>query len=208
MNIGGLLAGANPVALLGTALPMVGDFLSYQGQKDTNAANAQQAAQQMAFQERMANTAHQREVSDLRAAGLNPILSGTGGAGSATPPGAQARMENPTAELGERMRATMLQHAQIKNLAADTDLKGQLRRQAHQAVNTGTADEQLRIQQHQTEQANTRAAEHTAAILANTAKGSKLEGEIDETRYGEVMRYIDRAIKAITGSSQSIRNVK
>lgn len=56
-----------------------------------NQWSAEQAMKQMEFQERMSNTAHQREMADLKAAGLNPILSAKSGATS--PSGAAAEAD-------------------------------------------------------------------------------------------------------------------
>lgn len=70
------------------------DFVQYQNLIQNsvaanNAWSAEQAQKQMDFQERMSNTAHQREVADLKAAGLNPILAAQG-AGATTPTGSVA----------------------------------------------------------------------------------------------------------------------
>lgn len=87
----------------------------------SSAFNAWQAGKNRSFQERMANTAHQREVEDLRRAGLNPILSARLG-GSATPAGAQAQASVPegavtTALQAATMRNNLkLQEAQILDI--------------------------------------------------------------------------------------------
>lgn len=70
-----------------SGIPFIGEGFAQQQEQNFNAS---QSAQQMAFQKMMSDTAHQREVEDLRKAGLNPILSGTGGAGASTPSGSSA----------------------------------------------------------------------------------------------------------------------
>lgn len=65
----------------------------------TNAANSAEAEKNRQFQLMMSNTAHQREVADLQAAGLNPWLS-VSGAGSATTSGATANMHSASMQAG------------------------------------------------------------------------------------------------------------
>ncbi|QCQ84650.1 DNA pilot protein [Blackfly microvirus SF02] len=86
-----------------------------------NMSNAKEATKQRDFQKSMSDSAHQREVADMVAAGINPILSGTGGPGASTPGGAM-----PTAQRSNAfsaMSASRAARTQVENVQADTDKK-------------------------------------------------------------------------------------
>lgn len=75
-----------------------------------NMYNSAQVQKQMDFQERMSSTAHQREVADLRAAGLNPILSVNHG-GASTPTGASI----PAVDVSATVANSALKQQEISN---------------------------------------------------------------------------------------------
>lgn len=102
---------------VGIAINSAGDTKKNQENR-MQARNQQDATTSMAgtsmdFQERMSNTSHQREVKDLESAGLNPLLSATGGA---TTPGGATGSVGGAPPVENQVRASITSALEAKNL--------------------------------------------------------------------------------------------
>lgn len=178
-------------ALIGGGASLIGGLMQWAG-------SASSAKDMMKFQERMSRTQHQREVEDLRKAGLNPILS-AGGSGASSPAGAMFTPPDISGGITNSALGASRLSQELKNLKAneknthqDTFVKHtqsglNLDAATQTRANTRATNEQTRLTRIEQEIRKT-VLKQEQAIL----DGLQIEQRIDNSRAGEISRLLKR----------------
>lgn len=221
------MATGNPLFAIGGQI--LGGLFGKSSAKSQNKTQIALAREQMAFQERMSNTAHQREVTDLRAAGLNPILSVNKGASS--PAGAMPTVQNEggaglasALAVKNAMAQTELMQAQTEKLQAETATernKPELLNEQINATFASTALTNADIANREIQNLGFKfdnllkewevtkqpfflgQLREQLDQMAAATFAAKNKGEISESAYGQFLAWVNATSEALQGASNA-----
>lgn len=158
---------------------IAGNLLSYKSTQDANYYSRSEANTNRLFQWAMDSTKYQRAVSDMRAAGINPIMA-AGSMGSGTPSGSAATNQQSYTWSPTRFM-------ELKRLQAETD-----------SIKQTTAESRARQNLIQRQAESAKSAAEMAAIDAT--RKQRTFSVVDESKFGrQTMPYVNQLPPFIRG---------